>query len=618
MARSAAYETRVHGRRPPVAPQDEPSGVSAVVDLRDAAPGAELGQLLTGLAGLRVIDSGAAGRKTLSMRGASSNQLVITLDGVRLTPPGGGWVDLALIDPAHLAQVEVRRSAGSARFADSAIGGALVLRTPRLSRRRHLSAGVAYGSFDSLAVRAASQGSVAEGRYWLSGSYRQSAGDFRYVDGNGREPRVRLNNDARIGELLLKLDYPLWQRWQLSMMDNLAVAGRGAPGMAERPSLSARQSDFRQLLVLQARRYGNWHSSDSLVLALRHRYAYFDFNDPGPPSSRSRNHRQALSGELRFELPMGRAGRLEAGTELRGEFFHEVDDRLDEGRLVAAIWLKQQTPLWADSVLVVPALRVMTVTGVQTVVVPQAGVLLRPLRWLGLQGDDRLSMRANVGRRFRPPSFEELFVRFDGFGQNAALRPEDALAWDLGLRWHSGRLRAEVVYFGRRMKNTILFAPVSPTLIRADNFSAVQVAGLESTLAVSPGWCVAAEAAYTLTHSRFSTPAQPLPGTPRHRYGSRLSLGGPACGSGRSALARALRSLSLWAAIEVQSSMFLGRFSSQPEEGRTLLSVGFGYSRYGLRLSAVGHNLLNKRDAVDTVDFPLPPARFSVSLSGRL
>ena len=37
-----------------------------------------------------------------------------------------------------------------------------------------------------------------------------------------------------------------------------------------------------------------------------------------------------------------------------------------------------------------------------------------------------------------------------------------------------------------------------------------------------------------------------------------------------------------------------------------------------LALSAEGRNLLDKRDAVDTVGFPLAPARFFVSLSGRV
>ena len=64
--------------------------------------------------------------------------------------------------------------------------------------------------------------------------------------------------------------------------------------------------------------------------------------------------------------------------------------------------------------------------------------------------------------------------------------------------------------------------------------------------------------------------------------------------------------------------MVLSRFESMVEEGRALLGVGGAVSYRGIGLSLEGQNLLDKRDAVDTVGFPLPPAHFLASLSTTL
>jgi hypothetical protein len=61
--------------------------------------------------------------------------------------------------------------------------------------------------------------------------------------------------------------------------------------------------------------------------------------------------------------------------------------------------------------------------------------------------------------------------------------------------------------------------------------------------------------------------------------------------------------------------MVLGRFESLPEEGRVMLAAGGALRHGALRLQAEAHNLLDKRDAVDTVGCPLPPARVFVSLA---
>ncbi len=588
------YETVVHGRLvEELAPSGDAVGFGTRLRLSTPSLAEDLARLLERAPGLRVREAGPGGRQTLSLRGADSQQVAVYLDGIRLTPPAGGGVDLSLYDPSHLEEAEIRRG-GSARFGASAIGGAVLLRTPRLRDRALTSASVGYGSYQSLGFRASRVAPLGPLRYLLSASYRQSEGDFPYLDHN-RLPQRRINNDSRQGELLLKLD-------------TLAA------GMSQRPSTTARQLDLRNLTGLSAVRDGAILRGGRLELQLSHRYERFDFDEPTPPVVRSRSQSSALEGTARLGLPLGGLGRVDGSVELRGIFFREQASG-DPNRLEADLALASQA--WLGRVLLLaPSLRVALASGFDAIVAPRLGLVLRPFARLGRPALAALELTGNVGRSFRYPSFHEMYVRYDGFGGNAALRPEDALDGDAGLRFRHRGVALEAAYFRRLIKNLILFAPVSSFLIRADNYSAAVADGLELAARGELPAGVALRASYTLTRTRFGEPAMSLPGHPTHRLKGRVDGELPWWRGARTPEARRV-AVRLFSSVTVESAMVLSRFDGTPEEGRVLLAAGAAVSHRGLTLSAEGENLLDKRDAVDTVGFPLPPARLFVSLSAR-
>ena len=590
-------------------PADDPSGFSTVLRLRDPAPGTGLPQLLDRVPGLRVRQAGPGGRQGLSMRGADGHQVLVLLDGVPLSSPGSGGVDLSLLNPGHLEQVEVRRGGGSTRFGTDAMGGVLILRSPGLRTRARTRAAVGYGSWGTLAARVSRSGALLGGRrpvrYLVSGSYRQSDGDFPYVDENGVE-RVRANNDSQVGEALLKVDHLLSERWHVGLTDDLALAERGAPGMSERPSATARQRDLRNLTNLQLVRSGLWLPGGSLELGLYHRYTRFRFEEPTPPVVLSANQCFTVGGRGRLSLPLG-PGRFDGGVELRGTLFRDPDTD-DPERLEGDVWVSSQTWLFARHLLLVPAVRLASATGFGAAVIPRLGLVLAPLRRSSRAWLQALELAANVGRSFRYPSFQEMYSRIDGFGGNPDLAPEDALDLDAGLRWRRQLVSLEAAYYRRWVRNLILFAPVSSFLVRPDNYQGAEASGVEVAAEVRPGLGLELRGAYTLTRTRFGEPAMRLPGHPEHRVATRL-------GWEHGWNAWRLR---LWGAVSLESSMVLGRFDSSEEEGRVLLSSGGSLAWRWLSLSAEGHNLLDKRDALDTVGFPLAPASFLVSLAGKI
>ena len=613
----AAYETRVNGPRVRRSvPADDLSGFSTVLELRDPLPGRDLGDLLEEVPGLRVRDQGPGGRRLLSLRGAEPHQVAVYLDGVRLNAAGMGGVDLSLFDPAHLERAEVRRSAGSARFGSDALGGALLLSTPQLRRRGRTSLAAGYGSYRSVQLRGSHGGARGELRYLVSGSYRDLDGTFPFRDDNG-VARVRENNDGRQGEVLAKVDHPLGDRWMLGVLDTFSVSARGAPGMSQRPSPTARQFELRNLSLVRGARHGVFLPGGVLSLSAHHRYGRFAFDETSAPPVVAQADSHAVGAGLELAVPLPGVGRVEGGLELRGDLYRDTQTVASSERLSFDARVGSQLELWGRRVVFAPMVRVAAASAFETVVVPRLGVALRPFRSSAHRWLAGVEFLGNLGRSFRHPTFQEMFIRVDGFGGNPELRPEDALGGDLGLRWRGPWLAFEAAYFRRYLKNVILFAPVSSFLVRPDNYGGVTSQGLESAVELAPGAGLALRTAYTFCRSRFGTPEMSLPGQPEHRWVARLSFSGARLRRWLHARGRArhLEGLKLWGGATVESGMVLARFDSQPEEGRVILSAGGAYTYRFLTFAAEGQNLLDKRDAVDAVGFPLAPARLFVSLA---
>ncbi len=609
------YETRVTGR--PLrrrAPADDPASFSTRVETSPSARG-DLPQLLAEVPGLKIRDYGGGQPQTVLLRGAESHRVAVFLDGVRLNLPGGGGVDLALFDAGQLAAVEVRRSAGSVRFGEAALGGAVLLETPKLRRSRQTRLSLGYGSFDTLIGRASHRGHLGPVRLLVSGSYRQSDGDFRFVNSLNGVEDVRVNNDARVGEALLKADLD-YGDWRFSWLESFLVGERGMPGPFAGKQ-DTRQRDLRNVLALQARLLDPWVEGATLNLSLSHLLQRLRF-DADALAERSRNALHGLGVRASLMLPLEGYGRLDLGLETRGELFVDQLEAMeatvgDHARLLIDSWLGAQFRFFSERLSLLPALRLVSASDFGATVLPKLGLVLALWR----SSRARLELLGNVGRSVRYPSFYELYARFEGVRGDPSLAPEDALSADGGLRLALRWLTVEAAYFRRLLVDAIRFVQLGSLTIAATNVGRVDVQGVEAALTLRPWRCVGLRGAYTFTDTRWGARDYRLPGQPRQRLAGRLAWDGPSCGRRGRGLPSPLKALRLYLAVEWQDQQVLGLFNSFEQPPRVLLGVAGAYSYRWLTLSVEGRNLLDVRDAVDVLGFPLPPARFFVTLSLR-
>ena len=88
--------------------------------------------VLNGAPGVVVNDYGAAGAaQSVSLRGSTSNQVLVLLDGIRMNSSRDGSVDLSTIPMELIDHIEIVRGEQSALWGSSAIGGVINIITKK-------------------------------------------------------------------------------------------------------------------------------------------------------------------------------------------------------------------------------------------------------------------------------------------------------------------------------------------------------------------------------------------------------------------------------------------------------------------------------------------------------
>ncbi|ATE67057.1 TonB-dependent receptor [Rhizorhabdus dicambivorans] len=108
--------------------------------------------------------------------GNASTRALILLDGVPVTDPFGGWVSWAALDPARIGHVRVTRGGGSGVLGAGALAGTIELSSIGPEQAPGLSAGLAYGSRESIDADATLTARLGGGFAMLSAGHARGDG----------------------------------------------------------------------------------------------------------------------------------------------------------------------------------------------------------------------------------------------------------------------------------------------------------------------------------------------------------------------------------------------------------------------------------------------------------
>ncbi|MGZ3455334.1 MAG: TonB-dependent receptor domain-containing protein [Polyangiales bacterium] len=494
--------------------------------------------LFEGVPGVRVRRlTGASSFATLSIRGAASHQVAVSLAGVPLTGAADPSLDFATLPLWPGASARVHRTFAPAALGGGYLGGLVEIQPVGGGGGARTEAYEAIGSFGGLRMRIADARPVGDGWHVATGlSASRSDGDFTYFDPNRQLDVVRKNADSRQVAALAQArrDIGAW----VILITALASARRdGVAGPFDRPTLGTRLDRDRQLAALELRERDD---SGRFLARFWVRREGRSFDDPlaeqgpipGTSSDRVLSAGATLGRSVQFEKLI-LDGRLEESAESSsGVRLGFPAPRRDRFHLAAAL---DATYRANDVFTFVGAARgdLIRDRGDEDSardVLPAAhlGVVAAVTPFLALAG--------HAGILSRAPSFLELLGDGGAYTPSPGLKSERALAADFGLRAVHGkspRVELELVGFASSIRDLIVVVPVGLTSLRAQNVGDARILGAEASLAVAEG-PVRALASYTrlLTEDRTddaSSRGAPLPGRPGHDLTFDLSVAiGPA------------------------------------------------------------------------------------------
>lgn len=401
-----------------------------------AVQGPDLARVLERLPGVSLARSGPLGSQTsLFVRGANSQQVVVTLDGVRLADvaaPSGGF-DLGTLMTGGIDKIELLRGSNSVVWGSDAIGGVLALSSAQINGVR---AGIEYGANDTLTADATLGTSGNGYGLTVSGGNVRSDGISAYAPGTEADGFRQWHGSLRgYASLTDSLSLVAVARYADSRVDF-----DGFPP----PLYSFADTPEYQTTRQGSGRVGLDYDSESVTLKLGAAYSdtrrdYFDDAASTAPNfaTSGRSWRADFSGKANLaEAVTLNFGADSEWTRFSTSFDPENDARLSSAHLLLGYH--------ANGLHLSAGLRVDDHDRFGT-------------HWtFGANGSvelaEDLRLRASYGEGFKAPTLYQLY----GFGGNVALKPETSRAYEAGLEFGDrNRRHLAVTLFRRDSRNLI-------------------------------------------------------------------------------------------------------------------------------------------------------------------
>ena len=592
---------------PPIAPIDPKDETAQVTRVDAAAYAGELrstAELVATAPGTAVHRLGDEGQlATVTLRGSSTDQVLVLLDGIPLTSAAGGTVDLSTIPQGLIDHIDVLRGDAAARYGAGALGGVVNVVTKAPGPHQG-DANLSYGAWNTFSLSASDGASAGPASGSLALSLFRSDGDFAFARdltpdlGTASQQQTRQNNQSL----------------------SLGALAAGTMTLGNGTVHSALQGAFvdRGLAGTEFELTPHDHSREGRGLwgfswTLPHAFGPFDLELLG--------HGRADSLDVRLQGP-GSADQLdlEAGLEaaLSGSVgFQRLslslsvsDEAFDSNagspsRGTVAASAADRLTFFSERLAIVPAARVEEV-GQFFGFSPKLGISFFPPGLQGL-GASPLELRANVAQGFRAPTFGELYLQ-QGIAQpNPNLSPETNLSADVGasLRW--ARTLFSVTGFVSRYDNLILYEFFPPQEAKPFNEGKSLVEGVEAAVAARPLRSFTVVASYTFISAYDNDPAS-------YTYGRALPFKPAQHVHGRASWQYGRLRASLEADLATGQTLNKAATLSIPGHSELDAAVGFRlWNRPAVWLTGEVRNLLNDQ-APDTFGYPLPGVAFFASL----
>ena len=410
-------------------------GFSQALDAIARAPGVTVNQ-----------NGSFGGSASVRIRGASSHQTLVLIDGVSVNDPSapGGGFDFARLDAEDIERVEILSGPQSTLWGSDAIGGVVSITTKRPDESLGGSLFAQAGSYGLFRGGASASGGGRAGDFRLAATRLQTDGVSRADERNGNTEadgfetltltgrgRLNLARGARVEGSLL------WNDAETEF-DSFRVGAQGNVGDGDEVS---RTEDFSGNLALKMHHFDG--RFDNLLLVGRAETTRENLSD-GTRGFEAHGKRTLY--RYQGTLSVNARNALVLGAE-REESSANGDDSSINGRFAVYQWQ--------------PAAPVTLSGGLRADKHERFGTETTARITAAVRAVPTLTLRASWGQGFKAPTiFQTTFFCCGARAANDALRPERSEGVDFGIEWHSdsGLGHVGLTFFRQRTEDLIDFS----------------------------------------------------------------------------------------------------------------------------------------------------------------
>jgi vitamin B12 transporter len=407
----------------------------------------DLPQLLSQLAGVNLSRDGGRGQNaSVYIRGGNTGHSLVLIDGVRLGSATLGYKALSMLPLELIERIEVIRGPRAALYGADALSGIIAITT---RRNQGVEVNANTGSYGQVG------GDVSVRQAYDDLTLRATVGASR-ADGFNSQPDVDADKDGYQQQFVkLAADYQThFGLWQLQT--DLS-AGRYQFDSAWSDEDQADTLNRSYLLGWQ-QQIGQWQ------------------------------HQLQLSRSLDQDTAFGPNSRSPFITERDELNYQALTPLTDSFTVVGGLnWYQEQVNKSATAYEQTSRINRAVFSGIHY---QRNGLQLEAAgrrdvfdhytaenTWqlaAGYQLSEELLLRASRGTAFKIPSFNALY--YPGFA-NPTLKPEQALADEIALRYQATQLQVEISWFSRNITNLI------QGVEQAENVTLATISGIELTVA---------------------------------------------------------------------------------------------------------------------------------------
>jgi len=467
---------------------------------------ATLADIVGKQSGIQIRQSGGLGSfSTVTLRGASSEQVLIFVDGLLLNDAAGGGVDLSSISLADVESVEVYRGATPMSLGQASIGGAINIRTLKAVGEATGNFTVGYGDFDTKKISAFVTHKLTDWDYVVSAEHLASDGDFEIFNDNGtplnpNDDRVedRHNNQFDQNNLLVKLGYDLSTDLRVDGLVQFFKKNLAIPSWNNHPDTRTHYDTERlqsQLRVISNNVGAYGINMSGKLEYLRSEEEYDDRNgDIGISPEYDRYSSTSLKARYFFELPLD-IQLISFNIEISEENYSSLDllrqTTKESDRSSFSFGLEDKLFLFNDRVL----LNAGVFATLTRDFLAEMGDVQRdhvdPRIGIKIFSTDSLTVKSNLGRYTREPTFFEMLGDRGLFVGNDQLKNETGINFDLGFELAiSSAVGAvdnidwQASYFYSDVDDIIARTYNARNIGKALNIDRVEINGIETALSM--------------------------------------------------------------------------------------------------------------------------------------